>query len=397
MTRFALATFCAAPLLACACSSTAPNATQANGATAPGTASTASSDVVASCNNRTMPVDVVLLREGTTTAGSPELTVEHEGYTYRFATATSRETFAANPTEFAAVDGGACGRMGALAGLGDASRYAMLDGRLYFFASEQCRDAFLKAPARYVRTADPVPTGTAASARAGLALVDKWIAWSGGADAVRTANRVTQTAEIAPSAENGNWKVVRTKEVSWTSTGTEFVSVETWTREGDKPAVHRYETGANALAAWERSGENPRTPFAAARRAAFIQQMSHAPIAIMRARFMPGFVAIADGEGDVDGTPVSFASIAFNGSTTRLGIDRQTGELLTASYRDRDSNSLAADVTKRFTRFASAGGLKLPVEWTTVTVAVGIDGAPGPASSASTPTAAPPSTVAIAR
>ncbi|MBL9141360.1 MAG: YHS domain-containing protein, partial [Phycisphaerae bacterium] len=303
--------------------------------------------------------------------------------------------FRASPTKFAAVEGGACGRMGALSGLGDARRSVVHDGRLYFFASDGCRDTFLKAPARFIAAPDVAPTGTADAQQAGLAAVDRWIASAGGANAVRAATRIVQRAEVAPSEANDHWKTERVEELAWAGDDVALVSVETWTKVGDAPKVHRYETGMNSSGAWQRTGDAAKVPLAPSRASAFAQRMAHLPAAILRARFMPGFTAVSDGEGTIDGTRVDYVKVHFAGATTRLGIDCESGALVTLSYRDRDPRLVVADVTRRVTQFAESNGIALPVSWTTSYVPVNTDGSTGAASSATEPKPATPVTVSV--
>ena len=109
---------------------------------------------------RTLPVDPVLLQLGKVVAGERSIFVTYEGNTYIFANTGTREQFNREPARFAAQQGGACGRMGPLGGLGDARRYALQEGMLYFFASDECMKLFRAQPRRYMEPADQIPAGT---------------------------------------------------------------------------------------------------------------------------------------------------------------------------------------------------------------------------------------------
>lgn len=95
---------------------------------------------------RVMPADPVLLQSGKVVAGDPKLAELFDGNFYLFQDESTRGTFRADPLRYAAQDGGACGRMGPLGGLGDARKYALQDGLLYFFASDDCMKAFRAEP-----------------------------------------------------------------------------------------------------------------------------------------------------------------------------------------------------------------------------------------------------------
>ncbi len=88
---------------------------------------------------RTMPVDAVLFRQAKSVPGDRRWAVGYQGNVYLFSGPETRDVFMRDPVTFAAVDAGACGRMGPLGGLGDARRHALQDGLLYFFASPGAR------------------------------------------------------------------------------------------------------------------------------------------------------------------------------------------------------------------------------------------------------------------
>jgi len=69
---------------------------------------------------RVMSADPVVLRSGKVVPGDRSIFVDWEGNRYLFSSEGTRNVFRGDPALFAARDGGACGRMGPLGGLGDA-------------------------------------------------------------------------------------------------------------------------------------------------------------------------------------------------------------------------------------------------------------------------------------
>lgn len=347
-----------------------------------------------------MPVDVVLLHQGREVPGLPDLIEIYEGTTYQFAGSATRETFRARPAAYAAADGGACGRMGALAGVGDARRYLLHDGRLYFFASDACRDTFAQAPVRFIARPDAPPTGTPESRAAGVAAVDRWVAWAGGADAVRSARTFARRATPPASPSSPDWSNEEVVEFDFSAPIPCVLSVDTWTQQPagkDEPAkVHRYEMACCNGQGWTRRGADAREDLAPARAAAFLRLHAHDPAFLLRARFSPEFIAVLEGEESLDGRTADRVAVSFAGATTRLLIDRSTGELLAARYRDRAPSLAVADVSVRYLAHTSSGGVRFPSQWQTTYATLDAQGLPQPSPSA-TPKASPPVQITVAR
>jgi putative intracellular protease/amidase/YHS domain-containing protein len=98
-------------------------------------------------------LDPVLLTKGEEAKGLASLAIERGGYRYHFATEANRKTFESDPERYEIQLKGACAfmaRNGAPPGSGDPDRYYVHDGRIYIFASENCRDSFKVAPSRYL-------------------------------------------------------------------------------------------------------------------------------------------------------------------------------------------------------------------------------------------------------
>ena len=109
------------------------------------------------------PVDPVLfLGSGDRLEGPATREIVYGNFRYRFATDASRKAFESIPRRFAVAFGGACPRMGPLSQPGSVYRYENVNGQLCVFASDACREQFVRAPGSY---AEPMDAQITADAR----------------------------------------------------------------------------------------------------------------------------------------------------------------------------------------------------------------------------------------
>lgn len=105
------------------------------------------------------PIDLI---QGKETPGKPELSAALGRHTYRFSTQGHLELFKKDPYQYGVQHGGACGKMGATTGKGSPDRWAVVDGKIFLFASDGCRTTFLENKASYFRARRGVPVVTKA-------------------------------------------------------------------------------------------------------------------------------------------------------------------------------------------------------------------------------------------
>ncbi|CAG0949352.1 hypothetical protein PHYC_00103 [Phycisphaerales bacterium] len=318
---------------------------------------------------RTLSLDPLDLIEGREVPGKPELSVEHEGIEYRFSTPENKAAFEKDPVRFEVADGGACGAMGPLSGLGDARRFVVHDRRIYLFASEQCRDSFLKNPAKRIETDDPAPVGSAEQIAAGRATLDRAVIWAGGKE--RLLGMTTFRGGATRTETNGDTKWTVTKEIAIAFPEC-FYTREAWNESWY--ATIRAKEGA-AMAS---RGEHEL--LARSRAHAFDRSMARWPVVVLRtyAQDSASIAAVGDGEGIVDGTPVEFVKVAMNGATSRLAVEKASGKLVQLAFRGRDGGSLIGDSVRTFTNYATVDGVRLPTAYV-----VTFDGKEAPKAAAS--------------
>ena len=329
---------------------------------------------------RTLPVDPVLLQSGKVVAGERSIFVTYEGNTYIFANNVTRDQFNRDPARFAAQQGGACGRMGPLGGLGDARRYALQEGMLYFFASDECMKLFRAQPRRYMEPADELPAGTPEQQAAGLAALDRWIAWAGGKDAVKAAKVFTQVSTRRVLQGADSWDITETLEFAGPHT---MRRMDTWQKVGGTAKDnYQYETLVTPDTAVITSSNGRTTPLVDARRTAFERLMNRQPYAIMRARFRPeaGLLALKTGEGTLGDARCDYIVTWFEGNATYLAIDKETGRLVQIGHPGRVEDASNASLTIDAVAYAGPEALRLPTQWVTSRNAEK-DGIKGPVAS----------------
>ena len=309
---------------------------------------------------RTLTVDVVELIAGREVPGKEELRTVHEGVEYRFATQENKAKFEQEPAKFEVADGGACGRMGPLAGLGDARRHAVHAGRAYFFASDGCRAAFLKEPAAYIETDDEMPFGSNEQVLAGRAALDKLVAWAGGADRLKKVSTYRATAERTETQGGKDWVVTNETLILFPRS---YYQKEAWNES--------WFSTASGPDGGVMASSRGRERIAASRARAFERIMARTPIALIKAHVdgsvkadCPGLVLIGDGAGNVGGVEVEFVRVWLNGAASRLAVEKASGRLLRLEYRGREAGMKVGDVVWTYTKHATVDGLTLPTACT---------------------------------
>jgi zinc protease len=89
-------------------------------------------------------------------------------------------------------------------------------------------------------------------------------------------------------------------------------------------------------------------------------QLAHVPMLLLRQRAKPGFEAVAAGEGKSGDTATALLAITHEGRTATLGIDRQSGRVLSVAFKGAGPDGVPGDMVQTFGDFRPVGGLTLP-------------------------------------
>lgn len=303
-------------------------------------------------DRRTLRVDAVELIGGKEMEGKAGHAARHGAYTYLFSSPENLARFQREPQRYEIQLGGACARMGPLSGEGRCDIFTVHDSRLYIFASEQCRAGFLRAPEAVLEKDDAPPRADEAARKRGRDLIELAVKAAGGAeriDAVRTLRqRIERTEEY-------RGKDVAASDTLILAFPDRARSESTW----NESAWGHARAGEQGFF----FGGDPR-PMADSQIRAFARVCNHHPLAVLRARKAPDFVAASVGSASVGDRPVERVACAFDGTLTTLGIDPATGRILSATYVGRGSGARLGTVHKTFSQWKTVRGVTLPTEWT---------------------------------
>ncbi len=322
---------------------------------------------------RTLSFDPIELIAGREVAGKAELAVEHDGIEYRFVSADNKAAFEKEPRKYEVADGGACGRMGPLSGLGDASRFVVHESRIYFFASDACRSAFVKEPGKFLETPDARPIGTPEALVAGTAAMDRLVEWAGGADRIREMKSYTHSISSTQKSGDKDWKVTKSFAAVFPD---RFVMKESW----DDLWYSTIRSSDGAAMASRSSHE----VIAASRREAFDRALARSLVVLIRAYVKPeptsgtrpdtdaasvgvrSIVVLHDTKETIGTAEVDTIVVWMNGAASRISIDQTTGRPVQFAFRGRDGTSSVGDVVRTFTAYKSVQGVQLPTAYTVV-------------------------------
>lgn len=99
---------------------------------------------------------VAYFTQGKPVAGNDQFTAQYEGATYRFASAEHRDTFTADPAQYAPQYGGYCA-FGTAMGRkfdGDPNAWAIVDGKLYLNLNKNIQARWKKDVPGFIRGAE---------------------------------------------------------------------------------------------------------------------------------------------------------------------------------------------------------------------------------------------------
>lgn len=304
--------------------------------------------------DHTMRFDVVELVNGKRVEATEDFATSHGKFTYWFVDEANLKKFQASPETYAIQLGGACARMGPLSGEGTPRLPAVHDGKVYLFASEACRNAFLDAPDHFLATDDPKPAVTEETAARGRRLLGKAvdaIACHAQIDAVTTYRETLQrtqesrgeTYTVADTVTLMRPDGVRVDNC-WNDTCWAFVA-----RGGD---------------AWSEDADGT-IDLVLAQRMELLRNECRHPYRFLWARDSKDIIAMADGahrtitvpdDGEID---VELVTVHFEHAATTLGLD-DDGRIRFMAYRGRGPDGTIGDVERIYSRFRALDGLNVP-------------------------------------
>jgi len=298
----------------------------------------------------TIEFDVVEVISGRTTPGKDSIAADHGRFVYWFATEQNRETFRRNPGRYQIQLGGACARMGPLSGSCRNDIYAVHDGKIYLFASTQCRDGFLKSPEKLLETDEPPIQAAADAQKKGRELLNRAARAIGPTEKLAALKTYRETIAKDPADKSESEPSLRV----WTWQFPEsYRSDESW----GKSTYSMFVVGNDGRFIYP----NESWEMASAQADALRRQSARHPLALLANRNQPGFTCAAAGRGMIAGADAELVTVNFDGATTTIGIDPGSGRIIATRHRDRGGpRATLGEVEKRYSDFREVDGLTLP-------------------------------------
>lgn len=294
-------------------------------------------------------LDPIDLGEGKEVAGSEKIVSTHGRFEYRFASEEHKKAFESEPERFGIQWGGGCGRMGPLSGMGSAERFAVHDGRIFIFASDGCRAAFLKDPTAYFWNDSPeLPAD--GDVEGGKQRFERMLAAMGGGDKLSALRSYSEVLTYEQPDADKTAVVKQTFELD-TRRGVRMAS--SWN-------ASEWGTVMSRAGAFATSTTSSSYDLVAAQTREFERVVHHTLLAIVLSRARPDFVVQYGGkvtEGDVES---DLLRIRFDGLTTDLLLDGSTALPRSLRYRGRYQSGRVGDVRVDLADWREVAGLRFP-------------------------------------
>lgn len=304
-------------------------------------------------------LDPVMLSQGKEVQGDMKYKVTRGRFQYIFASAENKATFEKDPSRYEIQLDGSCARMGAPT-TGNPDLYAVHNGRIYVFGSEECQTLFKAAPEKYLEVpAAPKSPPTAEMIKRGQELIAKAVQALGG------GSKLDQLVSFQRKDLRGN-DVKNTLRLAFPDSLWQETVRPTFTLVSVVTPSESFFVVNNSA-----------RPMAEANRTSIYNELNHEPIVLFRARSSSDFKAWAAGSDRVGETAVERLDVELPGFSTTLGIDPATGRVLSQAYRGRGPGGVVGEIVINYSDFRTVEGLLIPFKMTAT-----FDGQPFPALSA---------------
>ena len=295
---------------------------------------------------------VVLLTTGKEVTGKADLKVIRHQFQYLFATPENKATFEKSPEQYEIQLGGACARMGGGV-TGNPADYAVVDGKIYIFGSDDCHKKFVAAPARFLpRPAPPMPAAAAAVTE-GRTLIDRVVKAIGGAEKLDAVTSYVESSSQVQKRPTGDVPVAL--KTMWRFPG--GIRAERTMTLPDRTM-----TSANLITpegGWFIGGGRA-YPQNADGRATSEALYNRQLVPLLRARREAGFKAASLGSATENGVAVDRVRVKHGGVDVTLAIDKASGLVRTLSFTGRGFESEIGACVITLDDYRDVSGLRLP-------------------------------------
>ena len=286
-------------------------------------------------------LDPVMLAQGKEVQGDMKFKVTRGKFQYIFANAENKAAFEKDPSRYEIQLDGHCARMGAPTD-GNPDLFAVHNGRIYIFGSEECQTVFKAAPEKYLEVPPPARApATAEMIKRGQELIAKAVESLGGA-------KLDQLVSFQKTEQRAN----QVKSVLL------IAFPDAMRRDTIRPTFTLVSVVTPSESFFQHN--NSARPMTQADLTAFHKELNYEPLVLLRARTKPDFKAWAAGTAKVGDTAVERLEVELQGFTTMLGIDPATGRVLSQTYHGRGPGGVIGDIAINYSDFKSVDGVSLP-------------------------------------
>lgn len=295
---------------------------------------------------------VVLLREGREVFGTSAHRATDGTFDYLFSSAETRAEFERAPARYGIQAGGLCARMGGLR-TANPSNYVVHDSRIYIFASDSCRETFLRTPAKFIaKELAPMPE-SAAAAQQGRALLDKAAAAHGGA-ALDTASTYVESFSTVTQAQSGDMRV--TSKNAWRFP--DRVRLDRTITMGDAPRTSATLLTPEGTWGISPSGSAVRVPSAGVE--SLEQLLGRQVIPLLRRRGVDGTRVAALDPATMDGKRLDRVRLQRGPLDVTLHLDPATGRMHSAAWLGRNDQGEIGEIVLTYSDYRSVDGVLVP-------------------------------------
>jgi YHS domain-containing protein len=303
-------------------------------------------------------LDPVMLSQGKEVQGDLKYKVTRGRFQYLFANAENKATFEKDPARYEIQLDGHCARMGAPTS-GNPDLYAIHNGRIYIFGSEECQTLFKAAPEKYLEVpAAPKSPPTSEMIKRGQELVAK------AAEAFGSGSKLDQLVSFQKTDLRDN-QVKNILVLAFPDTLRQETVRPNFTLVSVITPTDSFILVNNAARSMPE--EN---------RAAIYKELYHELLVLFRARNQTDFKAWLSRNG-AEEKALEYVDVELPGFTTTLGIDSGTGRVVNQTYGGRGPGGVVGQIVINYSDYRTVEGLSLPFKKTAT-----FDGQPFPALSA---------------
>jgi YHS domain-containing protein len=296
---------------------------------------------------------VVLLTQGKEITGKPELKITRGGFEYLFTTAETRAAFEKQPEKYEIQLGGMCAKMAGGA-MGNPADYAVVDGKIYVFGTDDCHKKFVAAPAKYLeKPALPMPS-SAQDLQRGRALIDKAVKAIGGGPTLDAITTYVETSSVIQKRPTGDVPVVL--KTMWKFPGA-VRAERTMTAEGRTMTSASLLTPAGAWFIGQSRRAFPQNPEG---RKSTEQEFGRQLVPLLRGRHDADFKAAWLGRAMVDGVEVDRVRVRNGVVDATLGLEKATGAVHSLTFTARNREGEVGEYVIVFADPRDVSGLRLP-------------------------------------